>query len=374
MPVATQTMTIDRHGRQAHLKVQGDLVVANTAVLYDQLRALARRRDVQTIVLDFSQVGRFDSSALAVISLVGRQLSRRGKTFDLVEMRDQHKAVMELAAEPGVAIAAEDLPGWLEGVGDHVLVALDSTIALGRLVGETARQFGLVVAGKKRLPAGAVSTQISTMGIDGLPIVALITFLLGMTIAFQGVIQLQRFGAGTLVADMVGLSIVRELAPLMTAIIIAGRTGAAIAAELGTMQARSEIDALATMGINPARFLILPRMLAITFVGPALSLIGMFVGCVGGMVVAAMMIGMPAVTFWHHLVQVIHTGDIVQGLVKSLLFAWLIGLAGCHLGMRAKSDAGSVGLATTRTVVTSIFFIVIVDAIFATVATILSNR
>ncbi len=374
MPVATQTMTIDRHGREARLRVKGDLVVAGSALLYDQLRALGRRRDVQTVVLDFSEVGRVDSSALAVVSLVGRQLSRRGKLLDLVALHDQHKQVLELAAAPDKVGVADEEPGIFEVVGDRVLVVLASARALGRMVAETVRQLGPIAVGKKRLPAGEVSRQISTMGIDGLPIVGLITFLLGMTIAFQGVIQLNRFGAGTLVADMVGLSIVRELAPLMTAIIIAGRTGAAIAAELGTMQARSEIDALATMGINPARYLILPRMIAITFVGPALTLIGMCIGCLGGMVVAALMIGMPIVTFWHHLHQVLQFGDIAQGLTKSLLFAWLIGLAGCHLGMRAKADAGSVGLATTRTVVASIFFIVIVDAVFATVTTLVSNR
>jgi phospholipid/cholesterol/gamma-HCH transport system permease protein len=207
------------------------------------------------------------------------------------------------------------------------------------------------------------------MGSDGILIVGLISFLLGTTMAFQGIVQLQRFGAGVYVADMVGMSMVRELAPLMTAVIITGRTGAAIAAELGTMQVRSEIDALATMGINPVRFLILPRILAITFIGPALTLMGMFIGMLGGMLVAALMIDMPAVTFWQRMAERVAINDFAHGLVKSLVFAWIIGFAGCHLGMRAGGDASSVGSATTRTVVSSIFFIIVVDAVFATITT-----
>jgi phospholipid/cholesterol/gamma-HCH transport system permease protein len=208
------------------------------------------------------------------------------------------------------------------------------------------------------------------MGVDGVFIVGLLSFLLGTTTAFQGATQLQRFGAGVFVADMIGLSMVRELAPLMTAVILTGRTGAAIAAELGTMRVRSEVDALTAMGVNPVRFLVVPRLIAITFVVPALTLMAMFVGMFGGMLVATLTLDMPAVTFWQRMVERLDLLDFVHGLGKSLVFAWIIGLAGCHLGLRAGKDAGSVGSATTRTVVSSIFFIIIVDAIVATITTI----
>jgi phospholipid/cholesterol/gamma-HCH transport system permease protein len=168
---------------------------------------------------------------------------------------------------------------------------------------------------------------------------------------------------------MIGMSMVRELVPLMTAVIITGRTGAAIAAELGTMQVRSEIDALSTMGINPVRFLIVPRIVAITAIGPALTLIGIFVGILGGMLVATMTLDMPAVTFWARIVDRVRLLDFVHGLGKSVVFAWIIGFAGSHLGLRAGGDASSVGSATTKTVVTSVFFIILVDAVFATIST-----
>jgi phospholipid/cholesterol/gamma-HCH transport system permease protein len=246
---------------------------------------------------------------------------------------------------------------------------IESARQLGALIRETCRQALRVIMRRERLPAGSLGDQLARMGSDAIGIVGLLGFLLGMTMSFQGAVQLQRVGAGPFVADMIGVSMVREIAPLMTAVILTGRTGAAIAAELGTMRVRSEIDALATMGISPIRYLIVPRMAAITFVGPALSLLCMFIGCMGGMIVAAFALDLAPITFWQRMVERLTIGDFAHGLAKSFVFAWIIGFAGSHLGMRARGDASSVGAATTRTVVASIFFIILVDAIFATITT-----
>jgi phospholipid/cholesterol/gamma-HCH transport system permease protein len=275
--------------------------------------------------------------------------------------------------EPTVSEAAQEPPGVFERMGNGVLAAKQAAGDLISLITDTLRQLFAVIMRKKKLPAGALAYQVSAMGVDALFIVGLLSFLLGMTMAFQGAVQLQRFGAGVFVSDMIGMSVVREIGPLMTAIILTGRTGAAIAAELGTMRVRSEIDALATMGINPVRFLILPRMIGITIIGPALSLMSMFIGIMGGIVVATLTLDLPPAMFWARLVERLSIADFAHGMFKSLIFAWIIGLTGCHLGMRAGSDASSVGHATTRTVVVSIFFIIIVDAIFATVGTFLKH-
>jgi phospholipid/cholesterol/gamma-HCH transport system permease protein len=204
------------------------------------------------------------------------------------------------------------------------------------------------------------------MGADGVPIVALLSFVLGMTVAFQTILQLQRFGAGVFVADAVGLSMVRELSPLIAAIILTGRTGAAIAAELGTMQVRSEIDALSTMGISPVRYLVVPRLVAITIAGPGLALISMALAIAGGMLVAAAVLGMGPASFLARVLEEVELGDFVHGFSKSFVFAWIVGFSGAHLGLRAGGDASSVGAATTRTVVIGISLILAVDAIFAT--------
>jgi len=364
-PVAT----VERAGRAAVVHLQGDVLVDAAPQLYGKLRAVCRRRGVSKVVVDFSRAGRVDSSGIAVLSMVGRQLERAGKTIEFEELAPHHKAAFALAPTEFVAPEPVDVPGTFERLGAGTLSTWSSARALFALVAETGRQAFAVVFGKRKLPAGSLTLQISKMGVDGIFIVALLSFLIGMTMAFQGAVQLQRFGASVFVADMIGLSVVRELAPLMTAIVLTGRTGAAIAAELGTMRVRSEIDALSTMGINPVRFLVLPRIGAITFVVPALTLMGMFIGMAGGMFVATLTLDMSITTFWQRMAERVQLHDYIHGIGKSFVFAWIIGFAGTHLGMRARGDASSVGAATTRTVVASIFFIILVDAIFATITT-----
>ncbi len=366
----TGAAKIERDGRSAVVRLEGDLVVASSRELHAKLRSVARNRGIKRVVLDFSQAGRVDSSGIAIVSLLGKQLKRYGKQLELTELQDKHKAAFELKPDAtAVAVTPLEIPGTLERVGGKAYEVGGSAKAMVALITDTIRQTLAVITRRKRLPAGSLVAQIIAMGVEAVFIVGLLSFLLGVTMAFQGATQLQRFGAGVFVADMISVSMVRELAPLMTAIILTGRTGAAIAAELGTMKVRSEVDALTSMGINPVRFLIVPRMAAITLVVPALTLMGMFIGMVGGMLVAWLSLDMPPITFWLRAVERLDGLDFLHGLGKSLVFAWIIGFAGSHLGMRAGNDPSSVGSATTRTVVTSIFFIIVVDAVFATITT-----
>jgi len=362
-------ITVERTGGSAVVHLHGDLVVASAREIYQTLRAVARGREVEHVVLDFGDVGRIDSSGIAIVSVVGKELERQGKQLELTALRAAHRAAFELVPKSTDQPPAERAPGALERIGDRVYGTRGNVGSLLGLMADVARQSLAVMTGKRRLPAASVISQISRMGVDALFIVGLLSLLIGMTTAFQAVTQLQRIGAGVFVADMVGVSMVRELAPLMTAVILTGRTGAAIAAELGTMKVRSEVDALAAMGVNPVRFLVVPRMIAITLVVPALTLIAMFVGMLGGMIVAGIELEMPAVAFWSRMIARVDLGDYVHGIGKSFVFAWIIGLAGCHLGIHGGRDASSVGSATTRTVVASIFFIIVVDAVFATVST-----
>ena len=357
-------MRIERHGRQAIVHVDGDVVIATARAFADELRATVRRD--RRVVIDFAGAGRIDSAGAAAVSLFTRQAERAGRTVEVTGLSAQHRAVFALDQQ---ATAAEDEPPapLVERIGGRVIDAGQGALALVGLIGDTARASARAITHRRRAPSGALVDQLDVMGTGAMPIVGLLSFLLGMTMAFQGLVQLRRFGASPFVADMVSVSMVRELAPLMTAVILAGRTGAAIAAELATMHMRSEIDALSTMGIAPVRFLIVPRLGAITIAGPALTLYSMFVGIVGGMVVAAGTMSLPMRSFWQRVVERVDLGDIAHGLGKSLAFAWIIGLVGSHTGMRAGRDASSVGSAATRTVVTSVSLIVLVDAVVATV-------
>ncbi len=366
-PVAS----VERDGRAAVVRLQGDLTVPSAKALFGELSEVARRRDVKSVVLDFGGVGRIDSSGIAAVSLIGRQLERSGKKLEMRELEDRHRAAFAMVPKKAAPLEPVIEETTLEHVGAGVIAAWDGVKGLSSIVKDAGAQAVLVATRRKQLPAGSVVAQIVEMGFNGVFIVGILAFLIGMTMAFQGVTQLSRFGAGVFMADMLSLSMVRELAPLMTAIILTGRTGAAIAAELGTMKVRSEIDALATMGINPNRFLILPRVLAITFAGPALTLMAMFIGMLAGMFVASLTIDLPAIAYWSRIAEFVTLGDYAHGLLKSLLFSWIIAISGSLFGMRATGDSSSVGHATTRTVVVSVLLIIFVDAIFATMATIL---
>ena len=202
------------------------------------------------------------------------------------------------------------------------------------------------------------------VGADALPIVALISFLLGMILAFQSAVPMKRFGAEIFVADLIGLSMLRELGPLMTAILLAGRSGAAFAAEIGTMRVNQEVDALTTMGLSPVRFLVTPRIIAALLMTPLLTLFSDLVGLLGG-ALTMQSFSIPLVTFLKEVDSAVNLPDFLAGFVKSFVFALLVAGIGCLRGLQTKAGASAVGDAATRAVVSGIILLVVVDGLFA---------
>ena len=203
-------------------------------------------------------------------------------------------------------------------------------------------------------------------GIDSLPIVAMTCLLMGIILGFQAALQLEQFGTDIYVADLVGLSIVKELGPLMVAVISTGRAGSAFAAEIGTMRVNEEIDAMTTMGIEPSRFLFVPRLIAMVAAIPLLTVFGNLFGLLGGLLIGVFKLELPAITYINRTIEVITPAQLMGGFVKSIVFALLITVIGCMRGMQSGSDAHGVGRATTSAVVTGIFWIVIFDALLTT--------
>ncbi len=201
-------------------------------------------------------------------------------------------------------------------------------------------------------------------GANTLPIVLLIAFIIGLVMAFQAGMLLRQYGADIFVADLIVLSMMRELAPLMTAIILAGRSGSSFAAEIGTMRINEEVDALTTMGIDPVRFLVVPRVLAATFVTPLLTLYANAIGILGGACVLVSL-GHPLESYYNRVIYVASTGHLMSGLVKSVVFGFLVAWVGCLRGLQTKTGASGVGKSTTRAVVSAIVLIAIFDAIFS---------
>jgi phospholipid/cholesterol/gamma-HCH transport system permease protein len=214
-------------------------------------------------------------------------------------------------------------------------------------------------------------TEMQQCGAMALPIVSLISFLVGVTLAYQAAVGLRQFGADIYVADLVGLSVVREMGPMMAAIVLAGRTGAAFAATLGNMKANEEIDALETLGVSPVDFLVVPRMLALFVMMPLLALYSNLLGLVGGAVVSRSTLDIPLSLYWVETKDIIDLSDLGTGLIKAATFGALIGLAGCLRGLQAERSAAGVGLAATRAVVTGILLIIVSDSIYAVVFNIL---
>ncbi len=213
--------------------------------------------------------------------------------------------------------------------------------------------------------------EMQQCGAMALPIVGLIAFLVGLTLAYTGAVILRQFGADIWVADLVGLTMVREMGAVMTAIVLAGRTGAAYAATLGNMKANEEIDALETLGIRPVDFLVMPRILALALMMPLLALYANSLGILGGMAIALAILDIPPTAYWVETLTMIDLSDISTGLIKALTFGLIVGLAGCLRGLQADRSAAGVGLAATSAVVTAILLIIVADALYAVIFNIL---
>jgi len=209
--------------------------------------------------------------------------------------------------------------------------------------------------------------EMQKCGAMALPIVSLISFLVGVTLAYSGAIVLKRFGADIWVADLIGVAMTREMGAMMVGVVLAGRTGASFAAEIGSMKVNQEIDALKILGISPVRFLVLPRILALGLMMPLLALYANCLGILGGMAIAYVSLDIPPTAYWVEMLTIVDLPDVTVGVIKSVVFGLIVGLSGCRRGLQAENNAAGVGRAATSAVVTAILFIIVADAVFAVI-------
>jgi phospholipid/cholesterol/gamma-HCH transport system permease protein len=237
--------------------------------------------------------------------------------------------------------------------------------------GEAAIALGGWLSNSSRIRWRPILFNIRTAGFDALPIVSLLSMMLGVVVGYQGADQLVRYGASIFIADVVGLSMLREFAPLMTAIIIAGRSGSAYAAQIGTMAVTEEVDAIKTMGIEPMDVLVLPKVIGLLIALPLLTVFADFLGVLGGMLMAQQKLGIGFPEFLDRFVKAVSVTSFLVGIAKAPVFAVIIALVGCYQGFRTKGGADSVGQQTTKSVVQAVFLVIVVDAIFSVVFSIL---
>lgn len=337
----------------------------------DAIREIDAAPAVRRVTFDTRALGAWDTALLTFLLGVIRHAKGKQLTIDRDGLPQGMSGLIDLAtAVPPVEGAAEKRSrrSLVTIFGE---AAIDFAAGTGRLmafIGEAAMSFGRLLTGRARFRHSDLWLFIEQAGVDALPIVSLLSLLQGLTMAFLGAAQLQMFGAQIYVANLIGMSMAAEVGAVMTAIIMAGRTGAAYAAQIGTMQVNQEIDALRTMGLEPMDFLVLPRMLALILMMPLLYLYADLLGMFGGGVIAVLVLGITPEQFVNQLFAAVPLSVFVTGLCKSAVFGLLVALSGCMQGVNCGRSAAAVGDATTSAVVMAIVAIIVGDGIFGVLA------
>ncbi|MFA7095097.1 MAG: MlaE family lipid ABC transporter permease subunit [Gammaproteobacteria bacterium] len=319
---------------------------------------------------------RLDASGIHVMDTAGAWLLHRtiasmrngGRRVQVEGLHPDHRTLLDTIgalARAQQEVVEPQPDGLLTGIGKEAVTKARFALRFLSFIGESARAMLRWVMQPRRVRWRAFLHELQLAGFNALPITGLLAFLMGIVIAYQGADQLRRFGADIFIADLVGLSMLRELAPILTAIIVAGRSGSAYTAQIGTMKVTEEIDALRTIGVPPLDLLVLPKMLALTVALPLLTVFADIVGVLGGMVMASLQLGVSSNDFLERLRNAIDLSSFMVGVGKAPVFAAIVSLVGCYQGFQVTGSADSVGRRTTVSVVQGIFLVIVVDALFS---------
>ncbi|MFH2046752.1 MAG: MlaE family lipid ABC transporter permease subunit [Pseudomonadota bacterium] len=321
------------------------------------------------VTADLDQVSYFDDFGLLVLIELKKTVKKKKGTFAIIDNSGKAKNMLSLLesnfSKPAVPVKKKGPHRVIEHLGESVLNNASSFGGVISFIGSVALSFYHICRHPKSLRINDTILFMEKTGVNALPIIALISFLLGLVIAFMSSLQLEQFGANLYVASLVSIGMVSELGPIMTAIVVAGRSGSAFAAEIGTMKISEEVDALFVMGFNPTLFLAIPRMLASIIVVPFLTLFSDIFAIAGGLVVGVFILDLTTSSYLTQTMKVLDLFEICWGISKSIVFAVIISWVGCLRGFQTKGGADAVGNAATSAVVSSIFLIILFDSIFA---------
>jgi phospholipid/cholesterol/gamma-HCH transport system permease protein len=364
------TWHAEHHADEQRILLSGSFTIDDAAAVWKRIGStLAGSRGLRATAIDLSGVTLVDGVCMALLVHLRSKLRSFGQRCDFEGANPAVQRIVQLYGRKarGRRRPTRAPANAIEQVGGAT-VAFVAEIArildfLGQIVVSAAR----ALRNPKTMNLRDVGLTMERAGADAAPIVLLINFLIGFVMAYQSAAQLKQFGANIYVADLVGVSVTRELAPLMTAIIVCGRSGAAFAAELGTMKVAEEVDALRTLGFMPLRYLVMPRIVGLMLVAPILVLLADAVGILGGGVVAATSLDVTPTAFWVQLKSAVDPSDVISGLVKGIVFSAAIALIGCQQGLATSGGAEGVGKRTTGAVVATLFALILLDALFTIV-------
>ena len=367
-PRLGRAITLEDHAGTLTIVIGGVWLVADGLAGTGEVERALATKPIAAVAVRSRDLAAADSSLAVFLAKVHDLCQARSLPLDVSAVSGAATALLALARSvPERAGTDRTKPSRavVDRIGGATLKGFSEFDSQVRFSGALCQSLARLATGRARLRARDLIEVLEEAGPRSLGIVTIIAALIGMILAFIGAVQLRRFGAGIYVADLVGLATAREMAAVMTGIVIAGKTGAAFAARIGTMQAQEEIDALVTMGVSPIDFLVLPRVLGLALMMPLLYLYACGVGLAGGMLVGTTVLDLSPIQYWHQTQYALSITQFMIGLSKSLVFGALVAVAGCMRGIQCGRSAAAVGEATTSAVVTGILYIIISDAIFA---------
>ena len=327
---------------------------------------LLEKRNPRTVKLRVENLERWDSSLLLYLFEVNQWCRENGAKCDSDALPEKLRALLgQISASHATSVPLDRSQNFFALVGSATMSLGNKTKEISQFVGECVIGAVRLIKSPHKFRWRDCIYEMQQCGAMALPIVSLISFLVGVTLAYTGALVLRQYGGDIYVADLIGLAVVREMGAVMTGVVLAGRTGAAFAATLGNMKANEEIDALETLGISSVDFLVLPRLVALGIMMPLLALYADALGIIGGMAVAAGVLNIPPTAYWVEMGTIVTLSDVAAGVIKAVSFGLIVGLAGCLRGLQAERSAAGVGRAATSAVVTSILLIVVSDAVFA---------
>jgi phospholipid/cholesterol/gamma-HCH transport system permease protein len=361
------SLSVSDVGGKRELRFAGRLDAYSIAGVWPDARAALDAAPNLPVLIETSGVEYCDGGGIAMLVDLLRQPRRPEAQVSVVGLKPQFRTLLDQFDPAALRVPPQEHAERLQAVAEIGRAAL----ILGRdlflqiaFIGETGSALWFAITHPHRVRWKDVWYICEQVGVNALPIVALISFLLGIILAFQSAVPMRQFGAEIFVADLVGLSILRELGPLMTAILLAGRSGAAFAAEIGTMKVNEELNALTTMGLDPVRFLVVPRIVAAVLMMPLLVIFADLIGILGG-ALTMVSFNIPISAFLHEVDSLVDVKDLLAGLAKAPVFAILIAGIGCLRGLQTQTGASAVGISATRAVVSGIILLVVVDGIYA---------
>ncbi len=355
-------------GAQRVIVLTGDWIARQGNLPADSAADILNTSGIAGITFDATRLGNWDSALLAFVSELRRNAASRGISVDEAALPQSARRLLALIPEQRPAPPAPRRIPLRTAIGRQSLAGWAELREVAAMLGDAILRSGAAIRGRALIRRVDLLDCLRDAGVSALPIVIIVNLLMGGILAFVGAVQLRRFGADVYVANLVGIAVVREIAALITAIVMSGRTGGAYAAHIATMLGNEEIDALRAVGVKLSDYLILPRVVALTLMMPLLYLYGSLAGIFGGFLVAIAMLHLAPLTFVDHVQYAVTMSQVFFGLSKSVAFGLLIAITGCRIGLRAGRSAADVGRAATSAVVAGIVGVIALDAVFAVCA------